>query len=346
MQDTIILNINRVLEEYSIEVKSIKTESYKDKKGVWWIETPHGYYILKKHSNSKETIDFIIQAVGYLQSKGINIPEIITTTDNNNYVFNNNHCYILSNAIHGKVLNYNNPEELRKLIQELAAFHKLSSGFKPSGSCKPRSHLGIWEDDYKSKSDKLKGYFSLEETNSQHSAFGTVILEEFPHFADKIESAFQILDQSPYVEWVEETKEEGCLCHQDFAAGNLVSTDSGDIYVLDVDSITIDIPIRDIRKILNKVMKKHGKWDVDLVKSMLAWYQDKNPLSFSQWQVLKADLTFPHLFAGIMSKYYEQREKSWTQEKYLSRLNGMIKIEHSIEPVLESFDSLLPISNI
>jgi spore coat-associated protein S len=133
---------------------------------------------------------------------------------------------------------------------------------------------------------------------------------------------------------------KGCLCHQDFAAGNLILTPSG-IYVLDTDSITIDIPARDIRKILHKVMKKSGKWDIELTKRVFDYYQSENPLAESEWFVVKMDILFPHLFIGAMNKFYYQRDKEWSTEKYLQRLKEMSSFEKSITPVLRDYQSLI-----
>lgn len=336
-------DIMTVLEQYDIEVAGIKTESYKEKKGVWWIDTPQGYRILKKHSNSKETVEFIISSVYYLKNNGVNIPDIVKTKENSSYVYWDNHCYVMSKAVTGNNPRYENTEELKRVVHEMARFHSASSGFEPPKGCKSRVHLGGWVEDYRNRSEKLRGYFAKEEKNVGCSAFGETILKEFPHFYSRMQEAAALLVESCYFEWVDEIADKKSLCHQDFAAGNLILTDSGEMFVLDTDSITIDIPIRDIRKLLNKVMKKRGTWDIELVRKMLEWYQDKNPLEASRWQVLKADLSYPHLFEGIMSKYYEKREKSWTQDKYIKRLNEMIKIERLVEPIIDCFDNLIPV---
>jgi len=335
-------DLRKVLDEYQVEVQDIKTESYKEKKGVWWIRTPEGFRILKKQSNSKETLEFITSAVEYLTANGICIPEIILTKQGEKIAFVDQNCYILSKAIEGVNPSYSNSGELKKIMEELAKFHAKSKGFVPPANCKARIHLGELIESHKDKLEKLKVFFEQEKTKLTHTTFGSAILEQFPHFYDRMDLAIKELNESCYHQWVNETANVNCLCHQDFAAGNLIMTDIGDLYILDIDSITIDIPIRDIRKILNKVMKKHGGWDANLAKDMLGWYQNKNQLDYSQWQILKAELTYAYLFEGIMSKYYENRENTWTQEKYLKRLNEMLKIERSVEPIIENFDAIIP----
>ncbi|WP_332692528.1 hypothetical protein [Halalkalibacter lacteus] len=52
--------------------------------------------------------------------------------------------------------------------------------------------------------------------------------------------------------------------------------------MFDMDSLTIDLPIRDMRKILNKVMKKRKKWALDVLNNMVRAYQWINPLTNEQ----------------------------------------------------------------
>ena len=83
-------------------------------------------------------------------------------------------------------------------------------------------------------------------------------------------------------------------------------------------------------------------WDLTLTKQILHWYNTVNPLEPWKWQVLKESIIFPHLFVGIMSKYYEDREATWTEDRYVERLKTMIKVEKSIEPILQNFEKIIP----
>lgn len=336
-------DVKRALEKYDIEVLGIKTESYKGKKGVWWIKTPKGKKILKKQSQSKETLNFILAGVKHLTRNGVKIPEIIKSKEGNDYVLVDDTCYILSEAIDGKTLNYSSSKNIERIVRELADFHKASIGFAPPENCKIRTHLGLWIEKYQKEIDKLKKYHEMEEAQDSHSEFGKIILREYPYFYNRMETALKEFKKNNYQMWVDEVNQTGSLCHQDFTAGNLIYTEIGDLYVLDTDSLTIDIPLRDIRKILNKIMKRKKKWEMALVKDILGWYQNQYPLKSWQWEVLKPTLTYPHLFTGIMSKYYERREKTWTEQKYLSRLKEMIKIEKSLDPIIDNFDKVRPL---
>lgn len=331
--------LNEVLGNYDISVLSIKNESYKDKKGVWWIQTTDGYKILKKISNSEDTLKYIISAVRHLIQNGIKIPGIIKTKSGNDYVNINGTCYVLSDAISGKTPSYDSSRELMAIIRELARFHRAAAGFHPLEGTKPKNHLGIWVQDYTEQIEDMNRFYRDELSVNGKDSIGKFILNEFPYFNKRAYEAIEALKGREYSDWVEKAGKIGCLCHQDFAAGNLIMTPN-EIYILDTDSITIDIPARDIRKILHKIMKKSGKWDMDLTRRVLDYYQSQNPLTQSEWQVVKMDIMFPHLFIGAMNKYYYQRDKEWSPQKYLQRLKEMAAFEKTIAPLLDNYQAL------
>ncbi|MBZ9634507.1 CotS family spore coat protein [Clostridium sp. FP1] len=335
-------NINLILAQYDITVTNIRNECNKGKKAVWWIKTPHGDKILKKHSCSAKTLQFILAAVEHLLNNNVKLPRIIKTKQGAKFIKGIDCCYVLSEAISGVTPNEDNPQELRLVVQQLANFHSASKNFVPPNDCKVRIHLGLQGEEFQSQMTKLKGFYDMEQSKSNHSEFGQIILNVFPYFYKRMELAITENKNSGYNKWVEADKNLNSLCHQDFTAGNLILTKSKEIFVLDIDSIAIDLPTRDIRKFLNKVMKRHGTWDLKQAKQILHWYNTVNPLEFWKWQVLREAITFPHLFVGIMSKYYEEREATWTEDRYVERLKAMIKVEKSIDPILQNFEKIIP----
>lgn len=331
-----------VLKQYSLTVLDIRNESYKDKKGVWWIKTNKGMKVLKKVSNSEQTLLFILDAVRHLIHKGILLPQVQETIDGKEYICIDGVCYVLSEAIMGKNPLYTSPTELAMVVGGLAEFHRASAGFFPSLDTKPKYHLGLWLEDYIKQVEDIKTYYENDLVEKEHTPITSLIIREFPHFYQRAEKAIEGLRGKEYTDWVYEARDQGCLCHQDFAAGNLLITPASDLYVLDTDSLTVDIAARDIRKLLNKVMKKSGKWQPELARDILFNYHRHNPLTPSQWEVVRLDLLFPHLFIGAVNKFYRRRDKEWSDEKYMQRIAEMSAFEKTGEPLLDSFKSILP----
>lgn len=299
--------------------------------------------ILKKISNSEATLKFIISGVNYLIKNGVGIPNILKTKDKMNYVKTNKICYVLSEAVRGTKPTYNTLGELEIISRELGKFHKAALGFSYPSDSKPKNHLGTWVAEYTTFLEDMKKFYVNEKLQKQHNNIGKLIIKEFPYFYERGKRAIEGLGGMEYRDWVIKINNKGCLCHQDFSSANLLLSSEG-VYVLDTDSITIDLPARDIRKLLNKIMKKTGKWDFETVKKLIYWYNNENPLLPSEWKVVMYDLMFPHLFLGAMDKYYYKRDKTWTEDNYLNRIDEMIMFEKTIAPLIQNFNSLVPSS--
>lgn len=332
--------IEEVLKFYQIRVSSVKNDSYKGKKGVWWIQTNEGLKVLKKISNSEATFKFILSAIRHLISNGINIPPINKTRTGDEYVKYNGICYVLSDAVDGKAPDYVNAKELEAIVKGLASFHKASAGFKVQEDTKPKNHLGTWIEDYTYQLEDMNKFFMEENRKTQTNEIGRIVISEFPYFYERGKQSIDGLKKGEYEAWVKKIQSIGGLCHQDFASGNLIITPSK-FFILDTDSLTLEIPARDLRKLLNKILKKKGKWDINLVTRIMTYYQSANPLTREEWKVVKYDLMFPHLFLGAMNKYYYQRDKEWSEESYTKKIKDMLAFEKTITPLLDNYDSIV-----
>lgn len=332
--------ITEVLSNYNLKVLSINNENYKEKKGVWWVKTTVGDKILKKVSCSEETLKFLLSAVEHLIQNGVLLPLVNKTNEGLDYVIANGVCFTLTDAIKGSTPSYDSPKELAMIVKELAKFHKASAGFRVQEGTKSKDHLGSWVEDYTEMLEDMNVVYKDEVQAGENTPIGKSIITEFPHFYKRGQRVINELKGQGYKNWVDKAKEIGSLCHQDFAAGNLILSSAG-MYVIDTDSITFDIPARDIRKLFNKIMKKSGKANSEMAKNIVNFYQSVNPLTHDEWQVVKCDLMFPHLFLGAMSKYYKQREGSWSTEKYMQRIKEMAALERAMAPLYDSFDSII-----
>lgn len=337
--DSIYFNepIDEVLSHYDFEIIKVHNETYKVKKGVWWIQTEGGYKILKKVPNTEENLKFILTAASYLRTNGVNIPLINKTWDNKEYVNIQGICYVLFDAIIGKNPSYDSQDELMLVVKGLAKFHKASCGFSTNQQYSPMEHLGTWIEDYEEQIRDMKFFYEKEKSSGEKTAIGELVINEFPYFYEKAIQSINNLNSKEYADWVEKVKISGNLCHQDFASGNLILNSNG-LNVLDLDGISFDIPARDIRKLFNKIIKKKGKWDDSLAQEIINYYQSENPLTNTEWLVVKYDLMFPHLFIGAMSKYYYKRDTGWTQEKYYKRLKEMANFEKTKIDLFKGYD--------
>ncbi|MEX2414946.1 MAG: CotS family spore coat protein [Paenibacillaceae bacterium] len=336
--DTIFAEVvNKAISNYPLEAIKIYLLSYKGKKAVWSIQTNIGEVIMKKVPFNENHIVFMIHAIDYLKANGIHTPGVLRTHSGEGYVKQDGEYFVLFEAVHGQSPDYDREEELLKILRGLASFHRASRGIESPTGTFPSFLLLEWEADYQIRYERLLEWKVQRSQAQDQSEYDLLFLLHVDTQLEQCLAAIAMLQQSYFDQWVQETMAVKTLCHQDYAAGNLAIGNDGHLYVYDMDSLTVDLPVRDIRKILNKVMKQRPEWDLQVMMAMMKAYQEVNPLTKDQYLVLAADIQFPHLFYGQISKYYEKRESKWTAEKHITRLNEMMTTELSKPLVLQSF---------
>jgi CotS family spore coat protein len=336
--DTIFSEIvKKVISHYPLEINNIYLLSYKGKKAVWSIETDIGEVILKKVPFDEDYIKFMIHAIDYLRNNGIKTSGVLKNLSGEGYVKVEDEYFVAFEAVHGRSPEYKHENELLMILKGMASFHKASKGIESPTGKFPSFLLLEWKSDLQRRYKQLVSYKEQRVQATDKNEFDQQFLAHIDTFLKQCETALFMLNNPIFDQWVEETKVIKSLCHQDFAAGNLAIGSDGHLYVFDMDSLTVDLPIRDMRKILNKVMKKGTAWDLELMMKMMKAYQEVNPLSKEQFHILAADIQFPHLIYGQVTKYYENREPKWTVQKHISKLNDMIATELSKDTVLQGF---------
>lgn len=326
-----------VLSKYQYTINNVDCINDKGKKAVWWINTSNKDMILKKVSCSEATLKFIIAGTNYLIKKGCRLPAIIKNESMEDFTRYEDHLYVMSEGIIGNKLNDSNLLDRQLIVTELGRFHNSSIGFIPPRDTKPKNHLGIWMDEYNTYVESLNSIYQQKKNKLNLSLVDKTIIREFPYFYRRAKKSIEGLMGNEYKAWVIRVNKTGGLCHQDFSSANLLSTDKG-IYVIDTDSLTIDLAARDIRKLLNKIMKKSKRWDSEAVNNFITWYNSSNHLTNDEWKVVMYDLMFPHLFLGAVHKYFFLRDETWNDEDYLNRINEMAAFEKTINPILSSYN--------
>lgn len=330
-------NVQSILAQYPLQVKSVKLIQDKGKKAVWSVETTSGTKILKKSPARKERLRFIMKATRHLQANGANIPKVVATKSGTDFAEDSSGgCYVLSDAISGGSPSGYTPEELNQIMRELGRFHTASRGFQAPLETKKRDHLGRWNKYFLSHLENMELFRSL--ANSSGNAFSRLYMQHFDAYAKQANEAITLLQGGAYKRWVNKVSAQRNLCHQDFAAGNLIKTSKG-YYIIDMDSVTFDLPARDIRKIFNKVMKKTG-WSAAKATAMLRAYHEQHPLTKEECSVIYADLLFPHLFYGMASKYFNGRLE-WNLSVTYRKFESLIQTDKGRIQMLAQWDSIV-----
>lgn len=325
-----------VLKEYGHAGAQLLELRDKGKKIVWQVNSRGTKMILKKMPSSPTQTRFITEAANHLLKAGVRVPKLLTTKNNESFFTVDNTAYILMEWVDGKQPDYT--RDIKAILSALAVFHRGSLGFKPSPGYKYRSHLGTWPGNYQKKKKQIQTYILHALKHRDNDEFWEAFLQSSELAIKRINQAMDRLEKSHYRQWVALAENSGALCHQDFTPKNLRMQKNGGITVFDLDSVTVDTPARDLRKIFNKFIKKDLKLEdqkqIEILRLMASVYQDTNPLTKEQWAVVATDLLFPHLLYGIVDKYYHHRATDWSPGKYLKKLKHLTRVEENKEEII------------
>lgn len=329
-------HVNVIMSQYPLRVVSAKLIVDKGKKAAWAIVTNEGTKILKKSPAAKKRLLFLIEAVKHMQNNGAPIPAMVKTRTGKEYSEDSSgNCYVLSEAVQGTSPTYETAD-LLMIMKELGRFHLASRGFQSNYTTNEREHLGGWGQSYERYIERLESFKGMAKSSSNE--FEKLYLLHADRFINQGKEALKWIESRYYTNWVNKVALQKNLCHQDFAAANLIKTSKG-LAVIDMDSLTYDLPARDIRKIFNKVMKRNG-WNISRAALMLRGYREVHPLSDDECQIVYADLMFPHLFYGLSSKYFNKRAE-WNLAVTTKKFKALIASDHDREQMLSSWPTIV-----
>ncbi|MCL1631314.1 CotS family spore coat protein [Sporolactobacillus sp. CPB3-1] len=331
-------DLKAVFAYYPIHPKSVKLLDTRGGRSKWLIESQEGPMILRQEYINPKRMLFIAGAHWHLQNNGLPIARLIPTAQGSLCLSGGDHVYLLYEALEGEPLLYYNKQHMIKAMKFTGAFHHASEGYLPPSGSKRRTRIGKWKKLYRWKIQELEDNKKIAQKDPEDE-WSRLFIEQVDRMLKRGYEALEELDQSGFAHWTEASIRSGVFCQQDDTMARMMIK-NGQAVMKDLHSITIDLPARDLRIILNKLMKKLDVWDTDTAVDLLRAYDSIHPLSKEQYRVLWTDLKFPHLFCAIAHKYYLGQKKSWGDEKFLMNFRKIVSVENSKTEFLSQLDPI------
>lgn len=314
---------NTVLLGYGKKAAEIKIMQSGGIKTVWKIKADGEALCLKRLRHSKEKALFSINAQKHMVRKGARVPGIFPTLDGEDYIEFQGHLFVLYEWIEGR--NILLSRDLKNALEGLAQFHVDSAGYIPPAGCRVSTKLGGLGNYYRSVLKRFHEWQESSLVRPQHTVC-RAYLNEISEMAEVGMDCVKLLELSDYSHWVKDISQRGNLCHQDYGDGNALIAPDG-VYVLDLDGVTFDLPSRDLRKVIIKIMSGRNRWDREKLKEMLDWYEKINPLDDGKRRVLYIDLLFPHELHDTAKNYFIKEKSIKPNEISLTCTVARRKIE-------------------
>ncbi len=327
-----------ILKKYNFKIQDITLERSKGRE-VWIVATEKGPMILKKFCRLEPRTKFIIAGMEHLRRNGINIPEIYPNVDNSPYTIYKSSCYILMKVINGRPPRYNSMDDLEAIVNELGRLHNASKGFIPPAESDIIDLLGKWPNMMINGLRILSRAYIIAKKEEKNTEFRNIILKELPYLIQRTKQLILALKISEYNSWVGKAKRKGSLCHLDYARYNLRICPDNIVYIFDFDTLAMELPAIDIRKLIYHIYYTN-LYDSDTIKKILSWYQQSNPLSKEEWSVARLIFLYPIEAINLFEKYIKMNRKQ-NMDNIISLIIKSIEAEKKLYDDLRNYDAII-----
>lgn len=295
-----------VLFNYNIRPVRLDIIQNNGLKTLWKVRGDNDTKCLKRLKQTKDKALFTVNAQIYLSQAGGAVPKVYLNQEGSPLTEYMGQIFVLYEWIEGRDFSFAKSSDLRLALEGLAQFHVLSKGYAAPEGATISSKLGRWPHQYASMISRM-----LKWKKEAESKAGNAVYASYLNYIDSIieigNTALEALQKSSYGDLTDIAFERSALCHQDYGEGNAILKEDT-VYILDLDGITYDLPVRDLRKIIGKRMEKLGRWDKELLEDIVLWYEKNNKLSSEEKTVLKIDLLFPHWFFGTVKNLFKKNK--------------------------------------
>lgn len=318
-----------VLKSYDVSPAEILVVQSGTIKTVWKIKTDKGAFCLKRLKQDMEKALFSVNAQIYIKNNGGKVADVVRDRKGNPIVVYNGQLFVLYRWIDGANISFNSRDGLCKAVKGLAKFHIASKGYIPPDiGARPSSKLGKWPSQYFSMRSRMAEWREMALKKPSQGSYEAYLQYSGP-IIEMADRASELLEKSSYNELAAEGSASVVLCHQDYGKGNVLLLGE-DVYVLDLDGVTFDLPARDLRKIIGKTAENHNLWNSETVTDIINWYTEENPFGKNELEVLYIDLLFPHWYFGLLKNMFQAGKQVKKQE--IERIG---KLENAKRLVIE-----------
>ena len=314
-----------VMKKYNIGLVSAEKV-----RSVYKITTDNGNFCLKrmKHGRSKAKNGCILTEE-LLLNKFSNIAKYFRTKEGAFYVKYKNNIFYLTEWIDGCECDLTNIDEAVNCTKLLAQFHNVSNKIDHN-KIHIRNNLKNWPKIFANNLNNLEKFKRIIISKRIKNDFDVVFLENIDNFYNRGLSAINMLNKSQYYKLSKVANDDKTICHNSFYYQNIIKKE-GEYFIIDLDSIMIDLQISDLGKLIRRLMfKKAYGWDFNFAKALIEAYNSINKLKKEDLEIMFALIIFPHKFWALGKKRYI-KQKKWSETKYLHKLNRIISYNETQE---------------
>lgn len=306
---------------------------------VFRVEGADRLYVLKPIDKSRRRARFICSLTEYL-GRGANplTPALIRTRDGGLLTSDaGGRHWILCEWIEGRTCDWGDLQDAQRCAAALAQFHSQARDYCPLPNERPRAYWNQWPEKLARRYEQLQGHCDAARSKASDpgggSHFDRLVAGQSRRQLARAEDALRVLAASQYHMLCAVYRRRGQVIHGDPAGRNFILTDTGEVRIIDLESVRQDVPALDIAKLLRRVLKAH-RWRTDIAQAVLASYAGFAGLDPAMLPLIYVFVAFPTKFYRDVQRHYIRAE-GWEYRHHLRRLTRHLWQEKGKQALLD-----------
>ncbi|KRE93398.1 hypothetical protein ASG89_07885 [Paenibacillus sp. Soil766] len=277
--------------KYDLSIQQVELIRNTSRSYVMKITARQGNYILKRMQMDECRLQFMVDSEDFLRCRGINIPTIYQTNEHKNYMKYKGCFYVLQQYICAVSYPLINLDNVIRLADLLGRMHVISKAFQVSHG-QIRCGAAKWEQEYE-ETLYFMGIWRDKQSCAEEPWSNAVLsyIDFYMRTGEFVKE--NVKQQACCMDW-REVHTHLVLSHHDFHSQNILLDEVGEIYFIDWEFVRIDLPSRDLNRLLYAMIKKSRAWNHRAFLKVMRAYLRMNKLSKQEMKLLYLDLAFPH----------------------------------------------------
>ena len=309
-----------VLEQYDFEVK----RTWKGR-GVYFLDTSGGVYMLEEHRGSEEKLEKLCQLLTSLETVQFFKTDLPVRAKEGQFIVKDSEgsSYILKRWRDGRECDPRSELDVCRSMEGLGIFHDQAKDLWEFDSLEQRSRYegSNLIEEMEKRTRELKKVQTFIRKKQRKSDFESAYLEVIPKFLSQAVEIGRNMRESGYETLRQEAFAEGKICHGEYMQHNVLF-DRSKLIITNFEHAHLDLQCVDVALFLRKIMEKQG-WRIAQGEKFLHAYEIICPLGEKERMILALRMSYPEKLWKLANHYYHTN-KAWIPAKNLEKLKTFV----------------------
>jgi len=303
-----------MIENYNVNVNSTRKV-----RGAVLYDTDQGPMLLQELSISQGRLPDLYLLGQELGKQGYTRMDCLVKTKEEQFFCEDESGtkYVLKKWFQGKECDPHKESEIMEAVRNMALLHRVMEECK----CNRTYIKEPLDQEYFRHNRELRKIRSFIRSKPMKGKFELIFLKDFEKMYEWADSSYQYLQESDYINLLEQSLKDGKLVHGDYNYHNILMTSAG-IATTNFEHFYAGIPVTDFYYFFRKILEKNT-WNISLGHKMLETYSRILPLTASQMEYIAVCISYPEKFWKVANSYYRS-SKSWISAKSVEKLEVAI----------------------